>query len=130
MQDYLKPFQAWTRAVVSGCFLVLRSACPLRLSFPTPLVSGFLPPAFSFQGFSLSAFCLVLVAGLFDAVFHPQPVEQRALGLLLAGGGFDQVPNETGCDRPPASGGELGQEFWLERLAQKASKGSCAEPLP
>ena len=27
-----------------------------------------------------------LVAGLFDGVFHPQPVEQRALGLLLAGG--------------------------------------------
>jgi hypothetical protein len=29
---------------------------------------------------------------LFDGVFHPQPVEQRALGLLLAGGGFDQAP--------------------------------------
>ena len=25
-----------------------------------------------------------LVAGLFDPVFHSQPVEQRALGLLLA----------------------------------------------
>ena len=33
-----------------------------------------------------------LVAVLFDGVFHPQPVEQRALGLLLAGGGFDQAP--------------------------------------
>ena len=30
-----------------------------------------------------------LVAGLFDGVFHPQPVEQCALGLLLAGGDFD-----------------------------------------
>ena len=30
-----------------------------------------------------------LVAGLFDGVFHSQPVEQRALGLLLAGGDFD-----------------------------------------
>jgi hypothetical protein len=30
-----------------------------------------------------------LVAGLFDGVFHPQPVEQRALALLLAGGDFD-----------------------------------------
>ncbi len=27
--------------------------------------------------------------GLFDSVFHPQPVEQRALGLLLADGEFD-----------------------------------------
>jgi hypothetical protein len=26
----------------------------------------------------------MLVAGLFDAVFDSQPVEQRALGLLLA----------------------------------------------
>ena len=33
-----------------------------------------------------------LVAGLFDCVFHPQPVEQRALGLLLAGCNFDQAP--------------------------------------
>jgi len=30
-----------------------------------------------------------LVAGLFDAVFHAQPVEQRALGLLLVGVEFD-----------------------------------------
>jgi hypothetical protein len=37
-----------------------------------------------------------LVAGLFDCVFHPQPVEQCALGLLLAGGEFDLAPNETG----------------------------------
>ena len=29
-----------------------------------------------------------LVAGLFYAVFHSQPVEQRALGLLLPGGDF------------------------------------------
>ena len=29
-----------------------------------------------------------LVTGLFDRVFHTQPVEQRALGLLLAGGDF------------------------------------------
>ena len=38
-----------------------------------------------------------LVAGLFDGVFHPQPVEQRALGLLLAGGGFDHALNEMGA---------------------------------
>ena len=30
-----------------------------------------------------------LVAGLFDPVFHSQPVEQCALRLLLAGGEFD-----------------------------------------
>jgi len=37
-----------------------------------------------------------LVAGLFDAVFHPQPVEQHALGLPLAGGDFEQAPDELG----------------------------------
>jgi hypothetical protein len=33
------------------------------------------------------------------ASFHPQHVEQRALGLLLAGGDFDQVPNEMASSR-------------------------------
>jgi hypothetical protein len=37
-----------------------------------------------------------LAVGLFDGVFHPQPVEQRALGLLLAGGYFDRVPSQMG----------------------------------
>jgi hypothetical protein len=37
-----------------------------------------------------------LVVGLFDLVIHPQPVEQRALGLLLAGCDFNQTPNEMG----------------------------------
>ncbi len=32
-----------------------------------------------------------LGAGFLDAVFHPQPVEQGTLGLLLAGGEFDQA---------------------------------------
>jgi hypothetical protein len=32
-----------------------------------------------------------LVAGLLDRVFHPQPVEQRALGLSLAGWDFEQA---------------------------------------
>ena len=36
------------------------------------------------------------VAGLFDLVFHPQPVEQGALGLLLTGRDLDQAPDETG----------------------------------
>ena len=40
-----------------------------------------------------------LVAGLFDPVFHSQPVEQRALGLLLAGGDRYQAPDEMGPDR-------------------------------
>jgi hypothetical protein len=35
-----------------------------------------------------------LVAGFFDRVFHPKPVEQRVLGLLLAGRDFDQAVNE------------------------------------
>jgi hypothetical protein len=39
--------------------------------------------ALRFQLFSVSACCFLLVAGLFDAVFHSQPVEQRALNLLL-----------------------------------------------
>jgi hypothetical protein len=42
-----------------------------------------------------------LVVGLFDRVFHPQPVEQRALGLLLAGCDFDQAANEIGSNRRP-----------------------------
>jgi hypothetical protein len=33
-----------------------------------------------------------LVAGLFDPILHPQPVEQRALGLLLVGGDFEREP--------------------------------------
>jgi hypothetical protein len=33
-----------------------------------------------------------LVAGLLDRIFPPQPVEQRALGLLVAGRDFDLVP--------------------------------------
>jgi hypothetical protein len=40
-----------------------------------------------------------LVAGLFDRVFHPQPVEQGALGLLLVGRDFNQAPNEIGSHR-------------------------------
>ena len=36
------------------------------------------------------------VAGLFAGLFHPQPVEQLALGLLLAERDFDQAPNEGG----------------------------------
>jgi hypothetical protein len=43
-----------------------------------------------------------LVGGLCDPVFHPQPVEQRALGLLLAGCDFDQALNEMGLKRRPA----------------------------
>ena len=35
-----------------------------------------------------------LGAGLFDRVFHPQPFEQRALGLPLAGRDFDQALHE------------------------------------
>jgi len=44
---------------------------------------------FSFQRFSVSAFCFM-------------PVEQRALGLLLAGGDFEQAPSEMGSESRPA----------------------------
>ena len=40
-----------------------------------------------------------LVAGLFDPVFHLQPVEQRVLGLLLGGGNFYGAANEIASDR-------------------------------
>jgi hypothetical protein len=62
------------------------------------VVNGsFLPSSFSFQHFSFW-----LPAGLFDAVFHPQLVEQGALGLLLAVRHFDQTPNEMGLRGRPA----------------------------
>src|ERR1035438_7145491 len=38
-----------------------------------------------------------LVAGLFNSVFQTQPVEQRALGLLLAGGDFNQALDGFFC---------------------------------
>jgi len=43
-----------------------------------------------------------LLAGLFDLAFHPQQVEQLALGLLLAGRDFDQAPNEMRSNRRSA----------------------------
>ena len=36
------------------------------------------------------------------AVFLPQPVEQRALGLLLAGRHFDRAADEIGSNRGAA----------------------------
>jgi hypothetical protein len=72
---------------------------------------------FQVSGFSLSAFQFFasypgvgievghgekLVAGPFDLVFHHQPVEQRALGLLLAGRGLVQAPEEMGSNRRSA----------------------------
>jgi hypothetical protein len=69
----------------------------LRPSFLTPLVFAFrFPPSgLRFQLFASNPGVGIelghgekLAAGLFDPVFHPQPVEQRALGLLLAGGDF------------------------------------------
>ena len=43
-----------------------------------------------------------LVAVPLDAAFHSQPVEHRALGLLLAGSHLDQVPNEMGLNHGSA----------------------------
>jgi hypothetical protein len=42
-----------------------------------------------------------LITGLFDRVFHRQPVEQRALSLLLAGGDLHRAPGETGANSAP-----------------------------
>ena len=58
--------------------------------------------ALRFQSFSVSAFRFALVAGLFDPLFHSQPVEQRALGLLLAGRDFNQAPNEIESGHTPS----------------------------
>jgi hypothetical protein len=38
------------------------------------------------------------------ASFHLQPVEQRALGLLLAGSEFDQAPDTVGSAMKPQVG--------------------------
>ena len=40
-----------------------------------------------------------LQTGLCDPVFHSQPVEQRALGLVLAEGDFNQAPDGMGTSR-------------------------------
>jgi len=98
---------------VGGPFLPSPFACSSRPCFFTPLFFAFrFPPSGS--RFQVSAFQLFasypdvgiefgygekLVAGLFDLAFHPQPVEQRALGLLLAGCGSDKAPNETRSNR-------------------------------
>ena len=58
--------------------LVRLKKCTLSLT-DTFLVFAFRPLV---SGFSLSVFQLFVS-------FHPQPVEQCALGLLLAGGEFD-----------------------------------------
>jgi hypothetical protein len=53
-----------------------------------------------------------LVAGLFDPVFHPQPVEQRALGLLLAG---------SDCSRAEQNG--VKQQVGAFSLLTRATSG-------
>jgi hypothetical protein len=72
-------------AAVSGCLMPSPSSCSSRPSFLMPLVSVLRFPLSDFS-FQLSVFQL----------FASWPVEQRALGLLLAGGGFDRPPNEMG----------------------------------
>jgi len=47
------------------------------------------PEAFHFAEPGIGIQDEKVVAGLCDAVFHSQPVEQRALGLLLAAGECD-----------------------------------------
>jgi hypothetical protein len=89
------PTEAGTSQALSGVdpgggqrqFLVLPSSCSSRPDFPFQLLS--LLSALRFQ---LSAF----------QRFPSWPVEQRALGLLLAGGDFGVVPNGTGSSHKPA----------------------------
>lgn len=100
---------AWEAA--SGSFLPSPSSCSLRPCSLTPLVFAFRFPPSGFR-FQLRVSCPGvgiklghgenLVAGLFNRVFHPQPVERRALGLLLAGTGFGQAPNEMASNRRSA----------------------------
>jgi hypothetical protein len=39
------------------------------------------------------AFCILPSSFFLRPGFHPQPVEQRALGLLLAGADYDKAQN-------------------------------------
>jgi hypothetical protein len=79
-------------------------SCPPHLPIPRGLhsqrpwfsLSAFRSPV---SGFSVSAFQRF---SFLLRVFHPQPVEQRALGLLLAGIGFGQAPSEMASNRRSA----------------------------
>src|ERR1017187_7286957 len=92
-------------AAVSGSSLPAPSSCSPRPSFLTPLVFALRFPlsGFSFQPFSLSAFCFI---------FHPQPVEQRALGLRLPG---------SDCSRAEQNGVE--QQVSAFSLLTRATSG-------
>jgi hypothetical protein len=100
------------QATAASCLHIFLFFARFFVNSPWFTFSAFRPPV---SGFSLSAFQLVasnpgvriqlghsekLVAGLFVGVFHPQPVEQCALGQSLAGGDFEWAP-EAG---PPEVG--------------------------
>ena len=51
---------------------------------------------------SLFLFLAVWLSDLGFQLSASWPVEQRALGLLLAGGDFEQSPSEMGSNRRPA----------------------------
>ena len=68
--------------MASGCFL------DRMIHSITPSIHHSINPPLSRVGIEFGR-GEKLVAGLFDGVFHSQPVEQRALGLLLAGCDFD-----------------------------------------
>ena len=90
------------------------ASCPLHLPVPCALVSQ--RPWFSLSairppvsGFRLSAFQL----------FVARPIEQRALGLLLAGRDFDQAPDAIGrrfftCYRASLWGGRIPDRLRLK----------------
>jgi hypothetical protein len=96
---------------VSGCFL------PGML---TPSIHQSINPSIHLAGVGVEfGHGEKLVAGLFDGVFHRQSVEQRALGLLLAGGDFDQAAKSGGqvWDGWARRHGEYFLERALESLA-------------
>jgi hypothetical protein len=47
-------------------------------------------------------FCILPSSFFLPRVFHPKTIEQRALGLLLAGCDFDLAANEMGSKRRSA----------------------------
>jgi hypothetical protein len=69
--------------------------------------AGFQHLAFSLQPLvyvprSGLGFAFCIHPSSFPLAFHPQPVEQRALGLLLAGCDFGEVPNGMCSSHRPA----------------------------
>ena|ERR1017187_3188956 len=104
---------------VSGCFLPGMLTPSIHQSI-NPSIHQSINPSIHLAGVGVEfGHGEKLVAGLFDGVFHRQSVEQRALGLLLAGGDFDQAAKSGGqvWDGWARRHGEYFLERALESLA-------------